>query len=165
MKTYQIADLHLPALDHGGPSTTSSPPVTNDTSPKSFYHPIPDGSSPNDSYEYNIQCIDTPYFDTPTLTANFAKSTLIPPFITEPIDTLDIIFDPLHYLHYSSWLAQVSPSLLLLQSIMTLSPTTLKHYLKHPKVITNHLDPLQLTTNCRNSLPFLPFLHTPRLMS
>ncbi len=36
----------------------------------------------------------------------------------------------------------------------TLSPTALKHYLKYPKVITDHLHSLQITTTCGRILTF-----------
>jgi len=36
----------------------------------------------------------------------------------------------------------------------TLSPTALKHYLKYPKVVTHHLDSLQITTSTGILLKF-----------
>ncbi len=36
----------------------------------------------------------------------------------------------------------------------TLSPTALKHYLKYPRVLTNHLHSLEITTTCGRLLTF-----------
>jgi hypothetical protein len=41
----------------------------------------------------------------------------------------------------------------------TLSPTALKHYLKYPKVITDHLHSLQITTTCEKTLTFPSIQH------
>lgn len=76
--------------------------TTTDSSSDFIYHNIPEESPPDDPYDNEIPCIDTKYFDVPTPTANFTTTTHSSPCVNEPIDTSDIIFDPLHYLHYSS---------------------------------------------------------------
>jgi hypothetical protein len=92
------ADLQLPTLDEDSTPTDS---VTHEI-PESSYHHIPDHTPSQDTTNETIQCIDTQYFEIPNPTANFTSSTISTSSpILEPIDTSDLLFDPLQYLHFS----------------------------------------------------------------
>jgi hypothetical protein len=95
----KLADLQLPTLDEDSTPTDS---VTHEI-PELSYHYILDHTPSQDTTNETTQCIDTQYFEIPTPMANFTSSTIPTSSpILEPIDTSDLLFDPLQYLHFSS---------------------------------------------------------------
>ncbi len=93
-KTAKLAELQLPTLS---PTPNNNDQITSDISDATF-HPIPETT---DYHELDIPTIDAPAFDVPVPMANNGTVTNIQP----PIDDYnqsDLIFDPLHYLQYSS---------------------------------------------------------------
>jgi hypothetical protein len=103
-KFAKLADLSLPTLEHDNHAST--PPeltTTSEDQNELTFHPIPDTSSDPEDHDEDAQYIDTQYFDVPTPTANFSSTNMHTTMSgPEPFDTSYFIFDPLHYLHYSS---------------------------------------------------------------
>jgi hypothetical protein len=103
-KLAKLADLQLPTLDSDITPSAPPPPSTSDDTQENIYHHIPE-TTPDTSHQdqdYGHQLIDTQFFDVLTPTANASFTPVSTNTIPEPIDTSDIIFDLLHYLHYSS---------------------------------------------------------------
>lgn len=103
-KLAKLADLQLTTLDSDITPSAPPPPSTSDDTQDNIYHHIPETTPDtiHQDQDYDHQLIDTQFFDVPTPTANASFTPVSTNTIPEPIDTSDIIFDPLHYLHYSS---------------------------------------------------------------
>jgi len=100
----KLADLNILTLDYENNQPLPPEPATHsDDQLEHIFHPIPDTSSDTEENDEDAQYIDTHYFDVPSPTAIFSQTNLDTRMLgSEPFDTSDFIFDPLHYLHYSS---------------------------------------------------------------